>query len=39
MKILGIKASPRERANTTALLEQLLAGARSEGAEAQVITP
>jgi multimeric flavodoxin WrbA len=39
VKILGIKASPRKRANTTALLEQLLAGARSEGAEAQVITP
>lgn len=39
VKILGIKGSPRKRANTTALLEQLLAGAQAEGAKSQVITP
>lgn len=39
MNILGLKGSPRKRANSTALLEQLLAGARAEGAETQVITP
>jgi multimeric flavodoxin WrbA len=39
VKILGIKGSPRKRANTTALLEQLLAGAQAEGAKTQVITP
>jgi len=37
MRILGIKGSPRKRSNSTALLEQLLAGAK--GAETQVITP
>ena len=39
VKILGIRGSPRKRANTTALLERLLAGAQAEGAESQVITP
>jgi multimeric flavodoxin WrbA len=39
MKILGIKGSPRKRANSTALLKQLLSGAASEGAETQIITP
>ena len=38
-KILAIRASPRKRSNTMALLEQLLAGARDEGAQTQVITP
>ena len=39
MKILAIKGSPRKRANSTALLEQLLAAAKAEGAEARVIEP
>jgi multimeric flavodoxin WrbA len=39
VKILGIKGSPRKRANSTALLEQLLAAAREAGAETQVIVP
>jgi len=39
MRILGINGSPRKRANSTALLEQLLAGAQAEGAKSQVITP
>ena len=39
MRILGIKGSPRNGSNSTALLEKLLDGARSEGAETQVIIP
>ena len=39
IKILAIRGSPRKRSNTMALLEQLLAGARDEGAQTQVITP
>lgn len=39
MKILGIKGSPRKRANSTTLLEQLLSGAQAKGAEVQVVTP
>jgi multimeric flavodoxin WrbA len=39
MRILGIRGSPRKGSNSTALLEYLLAGARSEGAETQIITP
>ena len=39
MKVLGIKGSPRKRSSSTALLEQVLAGAEARGAETQVITP
>lgn len=39
MRILGIVGSPRKRSNSTALLEQLLAGARAAGAETEVIVP
>ncbi|MBN1314029.1 MAG: flavodoxin family protein [Anaerolineales bacterium] len=39
MKFLGIKASQRKKSNSTALLEQLLAGARAQGAETEIITP
>lgn len=39
MKVLGIKGSPRKRANSTVLLEQVLAGAESVGADTETITP
>ena len=39
MKVLGVKGSPRKRANSTALLEQVLAGAETVGVETQIITP
>jgi multimeric flavodoxin WrbA len=39
MKVLGIKGSPRKRASSTALLEQVLAGAESVGADTETITP
>jgi len=39
VKILGIVGSPRRRANSTALLEQLLSGAQAEGAQTQTIRP
>lgn len=39
MEVLGVRASPRRRANSTALLHQVLAGAESVGAETEIITP
>lgn len=39
MKILGIIGSPRKRSNSTALLQQVLAGAQAEGADTQTIVP
>jgi multimeric flavodoxin WrbA len=39
LKILGIKGSPRKRANSTVLLEQLLSGASDAGAATHIIVP
>jgi putative NADPH-quinone reductase len=39
MKILGVIGSPRKGSNTTLLLERLLAGASSQGAETVTIQP
>ena len=36
-KVLGISGSPRQQGNTDLLLQQLLAGAASKGAETEVI--
>ena len=38
MKILGISASPRALGNTEILIEEALAGARTEGAEAELFS-
>jgi multimeric flavodoxin WrbA len=38
-RILGIVGSPRKGSNSTALLEQILAGAEAEGAGVEVIEP
>lgn len=38
IRVLGIKGSPRKRANSTILLEQVLAGAQAAGAETTLIT-
>lgn len=38
MKVLGIAGSPRHGGNTDVLLEHALAGARSAGAETEIIT-
>ena len=39
VKILAIVGSPRQRANSTTLMEQVLAGAQAAGAETSVVTP
>lgn len=39
VKIMAIEGSPRRRANSTTLMEQVLAGARAAGAETSVVTP
>lgn len=39
MKILAVIGSPRKRSNTTILLNELVAGAESAGAEVQTIVP
>jgi len=38
MKILGISCSPRKSGNTTILLEEVLSGAKQEGAEVELFS-
>ena len=37
MKVLAVNGSPRKKANTASLLERVLAGAASQGAEAELV--
>jgi multimeric flavodoxin WrbA len=37
MKVIGINASPRKKANTQTLVEAILAGASEKGAETRLV--